>query len=111
MSSNNRYLEYNYSTPRSRKTAEAADSDEDCTNTRDYRQWAISVAKRFLAYGLALLLLLLGFFFILFGGDTSRPGRSLMSRAWPRVSLFKAHIQRWLRSLWRETQPPKQYVR
>ena len=92
------------------QTTESAESDRGYSGIRDYRSWATQGLKQLLTYSLALLLLVLALFFVLFGQDSSRPYGNLMSREWPRVFLAKTYIQRLLRDL-RRTSQSKHYVR
>lgn len=99
MSSSRFYLENHHFSPSS-KTAGLAESDnEDCKRVTDYRRWLANRVRQLIAYGLALLLLLLGLFLVLLGQDGSR---SSMAHQWPKVALVKAQLQRRLRSLLRD---------
>lgn len=72
--------------------------DDDTVSRHRYR--SLGLLKRLLTLPLVLLLILVGFAFIVSQrlGSSSQAGP--MSRAWPRISQFKTWIQRLLRDAW-----------
>ena len=90
----------------SEKNAEPPEPDGSCRKSCFIKYSHIkALYKHLLAYPLALSLLILTCIYILFRrGDSHRKG-SVMFRDWPRLSLFKAYVQKILRDIWRNPQP------
>jgi hypothetical protein len=90
----------------SEKKSEPPEPDDSCTGACFSNHPRISAFfKQLLAYPLALLLLILACIYILFRHGDSNKKRNLMFREWPKLSLFKAYVQRLLRDIWRNSQP------
>jgi hypothetical protein len=90
----------------SQKNAEPPEPDDSFTSpclAKPSRTAAF--CKQLLAYPLAFLLLIFACIYILIRPSDCRKKRDIMFREWPKLSLFKAYVQRLLRDIWRNSQP------
>lgn len=70
-------------------------------------RWLLAYLEKMLTFPLALLLLLLALFYLLYHHATYPSQAAPMSRTWPWVAHVQPRIQRLLRHTWRPAQPKR----
>lgn len=74
-------------------------------------QWLLGYLEKMLTFPLALLLLSLALFYLLYHHAIYPSQVTPMSRTWPWVAHVQPRIQRLLRHTWRAAQPKKRFAR